>query len=76
MSEWISVKDRLPIIKDAALGSRYSDSVLVNVDGNLQYVAWLVDLDSSGEPCEPTWISDSPIDDVTHWQPLPEPPNE
>ncbi len=60
MSEWISVKDRLPeidgiylIIKETGMG--YSDKVAVCEYG------FKYGFDRVG---------------VTHWMPLPEPPNE
>lgn len=58
MSDWISVKDRMP---DTGI------SVLVFAYDNQMWVAYWV----------PDWWSDyfdNEVHCVTHWQPLPEPP--
>ena len=67
VGEWISVKDRLPKIRDDG----FADAFLVT-DGSLAHIAYFVD----GE-----WIftyngemKESMFYEVTHWQPLPQPP--
>jgi hypothetical protein len=66
MGEWISVKDRLPEDGSSVLVfiPDYPDAYLSN------RVAWL-DCDTT----PPLWIHEGvDIDGVTHWQPLPAPP--
>ena len=60
MSEWISVKDRLP----------ENDSCILIYDGDvgicIYYKGKFQDFDENGYPFEKRY--------VTHWMPLPEPP--
>ena len=71
MSEWISVKDRLP---------ETNELVLVIASGNpeknitLYGACELAEYDSGGWILEmwPEWMGAV----VTHWMPLPEPPGE
>lgn len=67
VQEWISVKDRLP--EDSNDG--FADAVLVT-DGFVQHMAYFVGGEwrfaESGEIKEPIWYR------ITHWMPLPEPP--
>lgn len=85
MSEWLSVKDRLP--------EEETEVLLLYNDGDNEFIlkGWGV---SNDEPnfifCIPTLILEfdeakvefhatnySAVDDyVTHWMPLPKPPNE
>lgn len=70
-SEWISVKDRLPEDGVEVLACK---GALVALDGGFasRYVAWL-DYDTN----PPQWIiSGEPTDEITHWQPLPAPPED
>lgn len=63
MSEWVSVKDRLPEV-----GSR----VLVSCDDGVCSAMWFLDqwsMDPIG-----SYAMDGLIYNVTHWMPLPEPP--
>lgn len=69
MSEWISVKERLPSIRDDGIAECYLIS-----DGNLIHMAYYV----TGEWrfCESGQITEPMFYEVTHWMPLPEPPKE
>ena len=72
MSEWISVKDRLPEIKE--FDDMVSESVLVCSGRTSMAVAWMSNIfNESGK-----WASDgdvlSAIGEITHWMPLPVPP--
>ena len=64
---WISVEDRLP-----ELGNYFSDMVLVFVDWREQGGGHLVRTGRFG----PEGWEGCPADAVTHWQPLPHPPQE
>ena len=65
--EWISVKDRLPEYSNDG----FADAVLVT-DGFVQHMAYFVGGEwrfaESGEIKEPMWYR------ITHWMPLPQPP--
>lgn len=67
MQEWISVKDRLPKIRDDG----FADAFLVT-DGSLAHIAYFVDgewiFTDNGEMKQPMFY------DVTHWCYLPQPP--
>ena len=81
MSEWISVKDRLPetdgmyLVSDVFYGRPHIKIAyyMHDLSENLQfkceeiYGSGFVNGDNEGEWVEP---------DVTHWMPLPEPPEE
>ncbi len=64
MSEWVSVKDRMP---------EPGVPVLVVYSGHVQYVTYQLEAIewSSTEGGETM-----PLSFVSHWMPLPEPPNE
>ena len=68
-SGWISVKERLPSIRDDGIAECYLIS-----DGNLIHMAYYV----TGEWrfCESGQITEPMFYEVTHWMPLPEPPEE
>lgn len=68
MSEWISVKDRLP---DVPKDDYMSDYVLA-YDKNAGI--WVAFFCSSGYWCEARECVS--FENVTHWMPLPEPPTE
>ena len=59
MSEWISVEDRLPEVGDSTYIAACGNVVV----GELLFVAGV-------------WVgvTADQVTDVTHWQPLPEPP--
>ena len=67
VQEWISVKDRLPKIRDDG----FADAFLVT-DGSLANIAYFVDgewiFTDNGEMKQPMFY------DVTHWCYLPQPP--
>ena len=67
VQEWISVKDRLPKIRDDG----FADAFLVT-DGSLAHIAYFVDgewiFTDNGEMKQPMFY------DVTHWCYLPQPP--
>ena len=67
VQEWISVKDRLPEMRDDG----FADAFLVT-DGSLAHIAYFVDgewiFTDNGQMKEPMFY------DVTHWQYLPQPP--
>jgi hypothetical protein len=66
VSEWISVKDRLPKNRTRCLVCRYDWVTKTRfIDILWFYRAWLVAPDYG--------VAD---DTVTHWMPLPEPPKE
>lgn len=64
MSEWISVKDRLPAagVEVIALSPKFNEYMIGQVKEH-----------SVGIVCE---FEDFILCDVTHWMPLPEPPVE
>jgi len=68
MSEWISVRNRLPELNEYVL-----------VCTELKWIS-VARMFSSDDGCPYQWISEdsSYIDSrwITHWMPLPEPPNE
>ncbi len=72
MSEWINVKDRLPQDK--------TETIIIFSDGFCVYFGRYYDGDSfDGEPLFKVESSNGHIfrdSEVTHWMPLPEPPNE
>jgi hypothetical protein len=69
VQEWISVKDRLPekYGKYLALTPGY-------LKGFDQYNAWLIYYHPESGFYDNDPRGDIPIDDVTHWMPLPQPP--
>ena len=61
MTDWISVKDDIPVNED---------DVLVLLDGKNADIAWFNGYDG-------TWHTNGYYSGtVTHWMPLPEPPRE
>jgi hypothetical protein len=72
-NDWISVKDRLPEVKE---GDTRSNWVLVLTRDSSRYVA---DFNTKGSwhcncNCREGSYADEDGNDVTHWMPLPEPP--
>ena len=69
MSEWISVKDKLPEDREKVLIFRKLDKEMHIARFNYKYACWFpADSDFNGS-CGYYNFST-----VTHWQPLPEPP--
>ena len=68
--EWIPVSERLPEVKEGG----YSDTVLAYVESGQMYSAWIVDFDE----LDRGWRSDRYLlnEIITHWQPLPAPPED
>ena len=59
MSEWISIKDRLP----------ESDKKVLITDGRNMMVSWYYKWNGMIR-----WVDTLYVRDITHWMPLPEPP--
>ena len=78
MSKWISVEDRLPEVR-----FRWYLIATKDGDGNkITTLAFFESRDIKGEHEDIMWLCHndkssgySEWDDVTHWMPLPEPPN-
>ena len=72
MSEWISVKDRLPELIPCNAGTAYSEVVIVWTSGRKAMAAVF-----SGDSfiCAADYW-EAWDEEVTHWMPLPEPPGE
>ncbi len=68
MSEWISVEDRLPDIGEFVLVAFVLDGIHRRVPTSARYegrLRWLIT----------TWRhSGGTFEDITHWMPLPNPP--
>jgi len=77
MSEWISVKDRLPITEDDMNGRNYDDIDIIITDGELvEFGAFQAGNTTDFWSCFTSDDNSSIVDsEVTHWMPLPEPPN-
>lgn len=65
MSEWISVEDRLPDV-DSFVIAYFSDDGVPSVLGVSEYIVECI----RGDDYSPIWSS------ITHWMPLPEPPEQ
>ena len=65
MSKWIKCSDRLPEEGQRVLASRVNEPL---------HVDYMIDL----SPAPPIWacIMEDEYAEITHWMPLPEPPNE
>ena len=67
--EWISVKDKLPEADKLVLVNGDDGVFRAYTDGHNEYPSW---------QCSPigSYAGDSCVLGITHWMPLPEPPNE
>lgn len=74
MSEWISVSDRLPeLVDDSVLAyfSEYDSIDMVHIE---EYFGDITcGLDADGNQLYTKWYISK---NITHWMPLPEPPNQ
>lgn len=75
MSNWISVKDRLPM--EASHEIVYEDMRVLATDGHIVEACSFIAGNGAGKP----WIAWSQYNriqgsKITHWQPLPAPPAE
>lgn len=71
MSEWISVKDRMPNVGEYVLVADWYSGINYGMVKAYYNSLWFIDEDSLD-----VW-GDSKVDlgfDPTHWMPLPEPP--
>ena len=69
MSKWISVEDRVPTMPFQNMDGRHSQSVLAYTAHDLMRVCYYHDY--RWELAGPDKIQ---VEDVTHWAPLPDPP--
>lgn len=77
MSGWISVKDRLPEYKKFLV--THSSGLLLVTNGKYVYTAEYSEYPEAKTERgrAPRWTSVYGIErDITHWQPLPEPPKD
>ena len=66
MIEWISVHDMLPGRSCNCIATDGETVAELRFENRNRFGLWL----------EPSSIPNEPIDDITHWMPLPEPPKE
>ena len=77
MNEWISVKERLPSKKGQylVLLKRTTSKEFGGNTKTIRITRWLGN--EWRMPFHiPEWINEQIKDEITHWQPLPEPPKE
>lgn len=69
MNKWISVKDEVPAEETLVLSMYQNEHIIIQIiySVDYQYPTIWVDENHSAE---------YDFDDITHWMPLPEPPNE
>lgn len=67
--EWISIKDKLPEVRQLTSGIITSDRLLIFVDGDIS-VGYYNGSYWNDEGNDWNYVK------VTHWMPLPEPPEE
>lgn len=70
MSEWISVKDKLP--------EKQQSVIVVTTDGNSIYVAWIEEFGMEDKPIwQYSWCCGCYVSgNVTHWMQLPSLPKD
>ena len=76
MSEWISVKDRLPdkTGRYLVLKNRIAPDCLGGNRTDIVILRFFVDKGFRMPTHIPDWINEEINEEVTHWMPLPEPP--
>ena len=74
MSEWVSVKDRLPMFGCEVLvvNDDGKCSVAVRTEESIHMMCWQIKYTVYDSDC---WDDDD-CGVITHWMPLPEPPKE
>lgn len=85
--EWISVKDRLPDVQENVLVFVAFKEPTKKIDGKMRYRVWDTGIDTGARFIKGTGPSRWALGDraaseydrncieVTHWMPLPKPPN-
>lgn len=78
MSEWISVKDRMPDEPGRYLVvlNRIAPEDLGGNNTRIMILKFMQEREFRYPVHFPTWINDEIKEAVTHWVPLPEPPKE
>ena len=76
MSEWISVKDRLPdkTGRYLAVKKRIAPDYLGGNRTDIVILRFFVDKGFRMPKHIPDWINEEINDEVTHWMPIPQPP--
>ena len=76
MSEWISVKDRLPdkTGRYLAVKKRIAPDYLGGNRTDIVILRFFVDKGFRMPTHIPDWINEEINEEVTHWMPLPDPP--
>lgn len=71
MTQWISVKDGLPKLRDASVLAYFSNGSIetVHIEDNFKDIT--AEFDDKGNQQYTKWYKNIGI---THWMPLPEPP--
>ncbi len=77
MSEWISVKERLPELEQKVLAtSEPYDKEIYNDNTHVAFITSFLDIYTGLECNYFTYYDYMEWKEVTHWMPLPKPPKE